>query len=109
MADQEINIKSWPNQPARLSHLFESERPCPVAIHFEKDPANVNLRTSVEDPIHVDMGMQLSADKPLPICIRVCDPIAIESEYVINVQIFDRPVATITLRGRTRLFQDNEA
>jgi hypothetical protein len=40
----------------------------------------------------------------LPVCIRVCEPICIQSDYTVGVTIFDRPVASITVQGLTRVF-----
>jgi hypothetical protein len=50
------------------------------------------------------MAMNLRAPETLPLCIRLCEPICAESNYTIGISIFDRPVITITLRGKTRLF-----
>ncbi len=108
MADQDIRIQGWPKEAARLSHEFGGEKPCPVAIHFDDSMARVALETNSEDPIHIAMDMQLSARAPLPICIKVCEPICARSEYVIGIQIFDRPVATITVSGKTTFFNCNE-
>lgn len=103
--DRNVSITSWPEAPAKLSHQFDGKEPCPVSIRFEPQPAHVSIETSPKSPLHVDMGMRLMADKPVPVCIKVCEPICAESEYTIGIQIFDRPVATITLRGKTRIAQ----
>ena len=110
MATEErlVKILAWPEQPAKLSHQFESGTPCPVSIGFEPAPAHVSIETTPKTPLYVDMAMRLSAEKPVPICIRLCEPICAESEYTIGIQIFDRPVATITLRGKTRFFNCEE-
>jgi hypothetical protein len=49
-----------------------------------------------------------SAREPVPVCISVCEPICAQSEYTIGIEIFDRPVAAITVRGMTRLFNCGE-
>jgi hypothetical protein len=108
MPDQDVKINSWPKEAAKLSHEFGGERPCPVAIQFGESVARIAVETTAKDPINVDMAMNLSAREALPICIKVCEPICAESEYVIGIQIFDRPVATITVRGKTTLFNANE-
>ena len=108
MPEQDVKIHAWPKEPAGLTHHFAADQPCPVSISFDGAPARVAVETAADDPIHVDMAMNLSARRPLPICISVCEPICAESEYVIGIQIFDRPVAAITVRGRTRLFNCND-
>lgn len=40
----------------------------------------------------------------IPVCIRLCEPICARSEYSIDITVFDRPVASITVAGQTRLF-----
>jgi hypothetical protein len=39
----------------------------------------------------------------VPVCIRVCEPICARSDYSIGITLFDRPVATITVSGATRI------
>ncbi len=108
MAEQEnVKISAWPANPARLTHEF-GEAPCPVRIHFEASPARVRLETTTQQPIQLAMGTSLSAKSPLPICIRVCEPICAESDYRVGMTVFDQAVAQVTVRGRTRLGQCDE-
>jgi hypothetical protein len=44
----------------------------------------------------------------LELCVEVCRPICAQSEYTIGIEIFSRPVAQITVRGLTRLFNCDE-
>ncbi len=109
MAQQRIvKIVAWPKEPAKLEHSFDSEKPCPVSISFEKAPANVIVHSTPEEPLHVDMDMNVIAQKPIPVCIKLCEPICVKSKYTIGIDIFDRPVSTITLQGETRLFNCRE-
>jgi hypothetical protein len=39
----------------------------------------------------------------VPVCIRVCEPICARSDYTIGITVFDRPVASITVSGTTRI------
>jgi hypothetical protein len=48
--------------------------------------------------------MNLAAKDTIPVCIKVCEPICAESSYTIGIDVFDRPVAQITIKGLTRLF-----
>lgn len=102
--EKDVRIVAWPKEPAKLEHSFNSEKACPVSISFQKDPAIIGFATTPENPMNVDMNMKISADKPVPVCIKLCEPICIRSEYVISVDIFDRPVGSITLKGMSKLF-----
>ncbi|MCP4680473.1 MAG: hypothetical protein GY854_34315 [Deltaproteobacteria bacterium] len=110
MADENVNvnINTWPEKPAILSHLFESEIACPVSIGFGETSAHVRLDSSEEDPIHMDMDMNLTADKPVQLAVAIKDRLCAVSEYVINITVFERPVASISLRGKTILFNQQE-
>lgn len=103
-----VSIVAWPKEPAQLEHHFVLEKPCPVSILFDKTPANVVVQTSPEQPLHVDMNMNVIARQVIPLCIKVCEPICARSEYTIAIDIFDRPVAAITVKGQTRLFNCKE-
>ncbi|HLP16617.1 MAG TPA: hypothetical protein VK470_10190 [Bacteroidota bacterium] len=107
---RDVKIVAWPKEPAKLEHSFNSDKPCPVTISFQKEPAILGFATSTENPMHVDMNMKLSAEKPVPVCIQLCEPICVKSEYVIGIDIFDRPVGSITFKGMSRLFmcRDNQ-
>lgn len=96
-----VRIQEWPKEPARLQHTFDAEQPCPVTLSFEDSPANVILHT--REPLSVDMRMALTAREDIPLCIKICEPICARSEYTIGIDIFDRPVAAITVRGQTKL------
>jgi len=96
-----VRIQEWPDQPARLEHRFDPDQPCPVTLSFEAAPANVIVHT--KEPLAVDMRMALTAREDIPLCIKICEPICARSEYTIGIDIFDRPVAAITVRGQTRL------
>ena len=105
--NQNIFIVSWPKEPAKLEHSFK-ETPCPVSISFEKNPANVVLHTDPEQPLHVEMAMNVVAKEAIPVCIQLCEPICAKSDYTIGIDIFDRPVVAINIRGLTRFFNCRE-
>lgn len=92
MAEENVvRIVEWPKDSARLEHSFRQDNPCHVGIIFEERPAKV------------DMHMDVSAQRPFPLCIKLCEPICVDSEYTVSIDVFDRPVAAITVKGRTRL------
>jgi hypothetical protein len=67
-------------------------------------PAFVSISTAKGDPVQVEMAMMLASREPVKLCVSVCEPICAQSEYTIGIDIFDRPVASITVRGMTKLF-----
>jgi hypothetical protein len=83
---QDVSIISWPESQATLGHRFDT-------------PADV--RVTSDGGFGVDMDMRLSAKEAVPVCIKVCEPICLRSNYTVAIDIFDRPVASITLSGQT--------
>jgi hypothetical protein len=106
--DHNVTIVAWPKDPAGLAHHFDPEEPIPVSISFADSPAHVIVSTGPNQPLAVDMDMQLSAKEPIPLCIKLCEPICAKSDYTIGINIFDNPFASITVRGMTRLFDCRE-
>jgi hypothetical protein len=104
MADEsDVRIIGWPIEPMQVSHQFEEGTPCPVAISFEGSPVNTILSTVPGQRLAVDMNMSLRALEALPLCIKLCEPLCAESNYVIGISLFDRPIISITVRGVTKL------
>ena len=107
--DTQLRILEWPAGPALLRHGFDADSaPLPVALQFGPSPVNVMLAAPPGQPLVVAMGMNLAARQPLPICIKLCDPICIDSDYTVAITLFDRPIISITIKGRTRLFNCGE-
>ena len=106
--DQSVHIVSWPKEPAGLAHHFDPDQPCPVVLSFDNSPAHVVVATERGASLAVNMNMNLKVPETLPICIKLCEPICAESNYTIGISIFDRPVVSLTIRGRTRLFSCRE-
>lgn len=107
-ADHNVRIVEWPSGPARAHHGFDEKAPLPALVSFAPAPVNVVVAAPAERPLVVAMGMNLSVKQPLPVCIRLCDPICVDSDYVIGVTLFDRPIISITVKGRTRIFNCGE-
>ena len=106
--ERKVTIVAWPKEPALLEHRF-TDKPCRVSVSFEeKPPAHVVIETSKERPFFVDMDMKVTPTKTIPVCLKVCEPICIKSDYTIGVDIFDRPVANIKIRGLTRVYNCRE-
>ena len=104
--ESRVSITSWPEgQAAMLRHSFGGNEPCPVSVSFADVPAQVVLSSSAAQPVHVEMAMQVVAKRPIPVCISVCEPICARSDYVVGIQIFGNPFASIDVRGMTRFFQ----
>lgn len=66
----------------------------------------VTIAAWPEQPLAVNSSSDqtISIQGQVPICIRLCEPICARSDYSIGITIFDRPVATISVSGETRLF-----
>jgi hypothetical protein len=106
--EKNVRIAEWPGEPARLEHSFESERPAPVSILFESSPASVRIASAPGEPLDVNMNMHVSARQTIPLCIKLCEPICVRSDYEIGITLFDRPIISITVRGLTRLYNCGE-
>lgn len=99
-----VSILSWPEgQAAALRHTFAPDESCPVTVTFAPQPAHVVVSSSAQQPVHVDMAMQLTAQRPVPVCISLCEPICARSDYTVGISIFGNPFASIDVRGTTRL------
>ncbi len=101
--DTQVTIVAWPKEPAQLEHQFKEDSPLPVTISFDETAARVIVSTDPQKPLAVDMNMRVSAREPIPLCIKLCEPICAKSDYTIGINIFDNPFATINVRGTTRL------
>lgn len=105
MADERtVRVVEWPAGPARLEHAFSRGEPLPLAVQFAPAPAFVQLANVPERALAVSMAMNVAVRQPLPICIKLCEPICVDSDYVIGITLFDRPIVSITVKGRTRIF-----
>ncbi len=104
MPDQkEIKITAWPKQKATLEHYFQLDKPCPVSIHFDDKPANLNINNSKERPFHVNMDMNLKAKEDIPVCIKICEPICAVSDYSVGIEFLGQSIANIRLKGKTKI------
>ncbi len=106
--EKNVKIVSWPLQSAIMEHAFTLEEPCPVNVTFGEKPVKANISTQDQQELAVNMNMNVSADEPVPFCIKLCQPICVQSTYTIRIVLFDQPVATITIRGLTKLFNSQE-
>lgn len=70
--------------------------------------STVNIVGWPKEPLAVQQMSEIAVKGQVPVCIRVCEPICARSDYAIGVTIFDRPVATITVSGETRIFNCDE-
>ena len=71
--------------------------------------SNVRVLAWPDEPLRINATDNVLAVKgQIPVCIRMCEPICAQSRYEIGITIFDRPVATITVAGETRIFNCDE-
>jgi len=74
------------------------------------ESTTIHIASWPREPASVNMSMDsaVSVKSEVPLCIRLCEPICAKSDYSIGITIFDRPVATISISGVTRLFNCDE-
>ena len=106
MANQknDVTIVAWPKETAKLEHQFKKGSPCELLVTFQKDPANVVIHTTPETPFNVDMDMNVAVKNTVPVCLKLCEPVCAKSDYTISLNIFDRPVGSISVKGMTKIF-----
>jgi len=75
--------------------------PLKVDHSFGED---VGLKITEWPRMPFNMMMAHVAEKPVPICIQICEPICAESKYKIGINLLGQPFAEIALSGITRLF-----
>jgi len=92
MSDDNVTIVGWPATPVVVEHQFDAAAPAKVTVGF--DPS----------PVDVSMDMNVVNKEPFQVCIKLCDPICVKSEYTIGIDVFDRPVAVIAVRGKTTFY-----
>jgi len=101
--ENDVHILAWPaTQPLQLAHGFDPASECPLKVSFST-PIDVNVNGGGQ-VLDVNMAMDVSARRPIPMCFSLCEPICARSDYRIDIAIFDQPVANILVRGLTRLF-----
>ena len=100
-----VRITAAPDTPLRLRHGFDAAEPLPVALRFGDTRLPVRLGTG-DRALSVDMRALLAARQALPLCLSLCESICADSDYRVEITIFDRPVMTIRLRGRTRFHSE---
>lgn len=101
--NHDIRILQWPKQKAKLEHYFKLDKPCPVSIVFAEKPAYVKVGNDKDGPFDVDMNMNLKVIEDIPVCIKICEPICAVSDYTVGIDLLGKPLASINIRGKTRL------
>ena len=105
--DRDIRLTALPAEPLAMRHGFDDAQTLPVRLGFAGEaPLGVRLGSGGQ-PFPVDMRMLVSARRAIPLCLSLCEAICAESDYTIGITLFDRPIITIRLRGRTRLFSED--
>ncbi len=110
MADENIDVRilTWPDQAVGLSHQFDADNPVPIDVSFTENPVTVNIGTSPGMSLNVNMDMNLNVCETLPVCLSVCEPICIQSDYKIQLNLFNRPAISIAIKGKTVLYNCGE-
>lgn len=89
---EDINIVGWPAGPHTIEHKTDPGEPPKVSIGFEPSPVQMN------------MDMNVANREPFKVCIQLCEPICVKSDYTIGIDVFDRPVAVVSVRGTTTFY-----
>lgn len=106
--ENHVNIISWPEEAAKVEHNFKLEEACPVSIHIEEQPLNVEIHSPQDEPLNMNMDVNVGVKEVVPICISLSEPICARSEYMIGIDIFDKPFAGVTFRGQTTIFNSQD-
>jgi hypothetical protein len=107
MAEQEVKVISWPREEAKLSHSFE-EASAPVKITFQETPVHLALSTDKGQELNANLNMGVTIRETIPVCVKLCEPICAESDYKIGIDLFNQSIASISIKGLTRLFNCRE-
>lgn len=98
----DVRVVSWPeDEPLKVEHSVGGGT-LPVRLAVDATPIMARV-ASGDRPLDVAMRLAVNADDPMPLCVTICEPLCVTSDYIIAIEIFDRPVATIRVRGRTRV------
>jgi hypothetical protein len=92
VSDDNVTIVGWPPTPLTMEHQTDPNAPPKVSLSFDPSPVDVN------------MNMNVVNKEPFQVCIRLCEPICVKSEYTIGIDVFDRPVAVIAVTGKTTIY-----
>ncbi len=96
MEENKVHIVDWPKEkPLELNHSF-------------KDDLGMDVNNWPKMPLDVHMNMLHNEGKPIPVCIKVCEPICARSSYKIGINLMGQPFAEIILNGITTLFNCRE-
>jgi hypothetical protein len=97
----DVRVVGWPRAPLQATHAV-AEPPLRAHVSFDEAPLQAVVAGG-RQPLPVDMHLRLGAPEAVPLCVTVCEPLCIDSDYAVSIEIFDRAVASIRVRGRTRL------
>lgn len=91
-----------PGQPAdqTMAHDPVGQGPIPPdqgGMPVDERPTNV---VSINSWPQTNLNMAL-ATKEVPVCIRLCNELELESQYTASIRVFDTDFLSITVAGRT--------
>lgn len=118
--DDEVHtviVSQWPRERLTIGidqrdlppiHHKISFDDTPVTHRFLKDPVNLAVTQFPPQPIGLSFEQKepftvrcLPCEVDMDMTVSTSQKFTLPSEYVINVVIFDNPVASITVKGRT--------
>ena len=104
--DKSLRIVEWPSAALALAHTYAGDRPLPLAASFGTSPVSVRLSTAGGPPLSLSLSSLWAARGTIPLCLSLCESICATSDYTIGITLFDKPVATIRIQGRTVFSRD---
>lgn len=101
-----VIVSTEPKRPLNvdMNHQFIMDGPCPVKVTFDEAPANVIVSTDPKKPLIVDLNLRTTEPIRHTVCVKVCEPICAKSDYAVGIALRERPIAQISIKGMTRIF-----
>jgi|WetSurMetagenome_2_1015567.scaffolds.fasta_scaffold11859_3 hypothetical protein len=97
-------IDHWPNDVPQFQHEVDIKNipQVPVSVAFQATNAlGVTLHGS-SDPMNVNVG--IVQKQPIPVCIKLCEPICARSNYTIGLDLLCIPLFKVNVQGLTKLY-----
>jgi hypothetical protein len=99
--DKAVRIVGWAPAPLPMTHAYTGNHPLRIAAGFGTAPLGVHVSADGGQPFALSLSMLLAAPGAIPMCLSLCESICATSDYTVGITIFNKPVVTIRLQGRT--------
>jgi hypothetical protein len=99
-----IGVVEFPHGAAGATHTFDPALPAGVTIRFAPAPANFALANVAGAPLDATVSTSINAKGAFPLCIKLCEPICVDSDYTLTLTLLGRSIVSVTIRGRTQFY-----